>query len=77
MAEASSSSSKTSSPTCQALSLHCFTSTKEQILTPAEIIFFGVPGTDPAALAAAAAARQRGEETNTQLKSIEAEVLLD
>ena len=35
-----------------------------------------LPGTDPVALAAVAAARQRGEETDTQLKSIEAEVNL-
>lgn len=34
------------------------------------------PATDPVALAAVIAARQRGEETDTQLKSIEAEVNL-
>ena len=33
-----------------------------------------MPGADPAAVSAAVAARQRGEETNTQLKSIEAEL---
>jgi hypothetical protein len=33
-----------------------------------------MPGTDPTARAAVAAARQRGEETNTQLRSIEAEL---
>ena len=33
-----------------------------------------MPDADPAAVSAAVAARQRGEETNTQLKSIEAEL---